>query len=249
MADSQYLVPGASIGTGIVRGFRNKLDQRMTGPARSRFHNELVINTREPMPLSDMPSGFLRLKTSPVALGKEAKRRKDVSFDRPLSISQSKCQAPDLETHSLDFMTIPAAGTTNIPAGARQQELLRFQTTIAVRGILKKVGWYTSAAGAANLQFGLYVGDQLVVPGCRLIADRPRTIEEYNPSGSSIAFRELADMSESVPPNTVVRILVSNTDLITAYPAWGRVWGWAWEEQAREDGRRAYYNEQFDKIA
>jgi len=237
--DDRQIRFGAEIGTGRVRRMRyqNHLPARYTGPKQQHL-----------VSLKDIDNRFLKIGTR-VGEKRRGRMEKDVERDLPMSMAVSKVQIPDTDTYSFDRMTQPAAGVSNVPANAVDFALVTLQISQAIRGVVKRFGWYTIAGAAAtNLTFGLYIGEELVIPGGKFVGDQPRTVLDYDPSGGSIDFEELAHCHLPVSPDTQIRILVNNADPVNAYPAFGRVFGMHWEEETREDGRRAYYNEDLDKI-
>lgn len=197
--------------------------------------------------LNDIPNEKLEIATR--SYEGEQGVQKDVEYDRPLSVSMAKVNSPDMDSYSFDLQGTGIANAgVQIPAGAVNFPVVTVTISQGIRAICKKFGWYTNGANSNILTFGLYIGEELVMPGGRFVADQARTLDQYNPSGTQINDLSIcADAHIPVEPDNDIRILVSNPGGAVA-PAWGRLWGWHWEEETREDGRRAYYNTKQDKV-
>lgn len=192
--------------------------------------------------LGDAPNELLRAGARIVETRKAD--TKDVVYDVPMRMSIAKAQSPDLSSETFD---VTSQGAVVIGAGANV-DILTITVPNAVRGVLKRFGWYTTGAGAAALTFGLYVNNQLVAPGGKHFPVSPLTLNQYSPSGGSINdFEKLAECNFHIEPDSTAVIRVTNPGLI-AYNAWGRVWGWAWEEETRESGDAAWYNRKLQRI-
>ena len=234
--ERKYQRAGQTVGTGRVKGFKNKWDQRLEAPWQR------VTQLRH-KGLSDAPNRFYQAGTE---IGEGPKEdKKNVIYDRPLSVAVAKAQQPDLNSYSFDQMTID----TDIAAATNSGTMLTVTITHGVRAVIRKFGWYTVGAALPDLQFGLYVGAELVAPGGKLVPGGIPSIQTvYSPSGGSIAFEDLAECAIPVEPDNDITIRVTNNDPLIAHPVWCRVWGWAWEEEIREGGERAYFNKRRKKV-
>ena len=238
MSDKDNVILGEEIGSGLriryddrrnARAFGGRsVDGRLLAKARKQ-------NVPRPAGMGDIPNRFVEIQAQ--ALEGEYGGQKDVTFDRPMSVALAKGQAPDLDSFPWNEET----RNFNIPAGSNGLILVQFQMLHGVRGKLTHYGWRTIAAAQTVLQFGLYLGNSLVIPGGKYLASSPRTIAQFSPSSNSTDFEDLAAQDLPVEPDTIVSIRVTNPSAV-AYPAWGRIMGYHWEEEEREDGRRAYYN-------
>jgi hypothetical protein len=246
MSDNRHKLPGQQVGTGRRRGYKPVYDQSVTTPWQHVTPVDQMINGREALlsgspALGDAPN-FLYEVGSRVGEGPR-KEKKDVIYDRPISMAVAKAQTPDLQCYSFD----DEARAFNCPPGSIST-VLSISISQGVRGIMKRFSWFTNAAGQNALLFGLYVGSEIVAPGGKFVSSSPRLTTQYDPTGGSNSFNDMAECSIPIIPETNVTIQVTNTDPINAHLAWGRMWGWTWEEETREAGERSYYNRKLGKV-
>jgi hypothetical protein len=239
--DKRHRLPGQEIGTGRRRGTKPVYDQSITTPWQHVTPLEQMLVDNGERGLSDAPNYLYRIGAR-VGEGPR-KEKKDVIYDRPISMAIAKAQAPDLQTYSFD----DEARAFNCAAG-QITTILTIRISQGVRGILKRFSWFTNAAGQNNLQFGLYVGSEIVAPGGKFVSSSPRLTTQYDPTGGSNSFNDMAECSIPIIPETDLTIQVTNIDPLNNHLAWGRMWGWTWEEEVREAGERAYYNKDLGKV-
>jgi len=233
MSDTKYAVTGRQLGTRRVRGSKAAYGQALD---RGKQHITELAGMGDIQP-ENMRAGAYA--------GESAKdRTKNVVFDLPVSMAVARAQIPDLFAWPMDEQGLNIA----VAAAAVDQVIVRIPINLGIRGIVDAFGWYTTAPGAPNLQFGLYIGEEMVLPGGRYIGGQPRTTNAWNPSGGSINAADLCETHIPVYPSQVVTIKATNTDALNAYAAWGRIRGWHWEDEPREAGDRAYYNSRTDAI-
>lgn len=204
--------------------------------------------------MSDIPNRMLRAQQEDVYISEkqykrkvkkgEARPKKNVEKQKPLSTALAKVQSPDLDCNSFQQQALDIT----VPAGETDYTVLEFKIPNRVRAVIKKYGWYTTNPGSANIEFGLYVGGSLVAPGSPRVSSNPKTQQDFQPSGLSIDFENLSDCHHPVDPQSQVQIKVNNLDAANAYSVWGHVWGWLWLEEKREAGQRAYIDEMTGKI-
>ncbi len=230
MSDLDLQKFGGQVGVGVKKPRKHAYDQAIK---EGKGH---IVG------LKDIPNQALEIGTV-IGEGKQA-TEKDAVYDLPLSIAIARGQVPDLNAFPFDFMSL----NQNVAAGAAGFAALTITISNGIRAKIERFGWYTNGAGAANISFGLYVGEELMLPGGKFIGDQPRPTTQFDPSGGSIAFEDLSMAPIPVSPSTDITIRVTNADAVNAYPVWCRIYGWHWEEVEREDGRRAYYNKKHDKI-
>ena len=256
MSDN-LVIPAGQIGTGAKLRTKEPEYQRELGGKYSpitpreqeiraqeeEMNSPLMRSMHDFIPgMGDLPNEHLQVGSHSYEGKDDAK--KNVENDLPLSVAMARVQSPDMDSYTYDLMTM----NTNVPAGAIELPLLTVTISQGIRAVLKRVGWYTNNPGSAFLNFGLYLGNELLIPGGKYIGDQARPITQYNPSSLSVDFEDLAECHIPVEPDSVLQILVTNTDAVNNYPAWARMWGWHWEEESREDGRRAYYNTEYKSI-
>lgn len=236
MSDKKvYFTPETVVGSGTVRNKKRlRFDQGIDLPSQKQFQVDRQ--------LGDAPSRLMRIGANIPFAGK--RKVPDKMYDRPIVFRQSKAQSPDLATFSFDEMVIDQ----NVAAGANQFTMLTVTIPQGIRAVIKRYGWYTNAAGTPNLQFGLYIGNELMAPGGKNISGSPATTQTFDPSGGSVDADELAPSSFPVEPAKTITVKVTNTDLVNAYPASARVWGWSWQEEVREAGDASWFNQQTKRI-
>jgi len=156
----------------------------------------------------------------------------------------SRLQSNDTYTVPFDFQE----RGEDISSGVSRYSVLSVTFRKGIEGVLAKYGWYTDADGAPYIQFGLFVNGELYAPGGKYIENSTMdTVENFEPSGSSIAFRDLAEPNIFVPENTTIEIRVSNTDTKT-HQVWCRVFGKHWPKQSISAYRTAYWDKKTKRI-
>lgn len=184
--------------------------------------------------LRDIPQEFLQYAR--ISTAKKLRKKANAVFDRPLSTAISKVQSPDSDCFPLGDMVQNAA----VGAASIKTEILSISVPLGVRGVLQTFGWTTNAAGFNVLTFGLYLNEELIMPGGKYIGSPPKTVSNYNPCGSSLDPNKLERAPTPLPPGSKISIRVSNPG--AAGIASARLWGWHWEDQTRESGKRVYFN-------
>jgi hypothetical protein len=193
--------------------------------------------------LGDIPHEFLNY--AKIASAKKLRAKSNAIFDRPLSTAVSKVQQPDSECYPLGDMV----QNTVIAVSAIKTVLLSIKIPLGVRGVLQRFGWTVNAPGITQLTFGLYLNEELVMPGGKYIGSSPRAVNDYNPCGSSLDPNKLEKAPIPLPPGATISIRVSNPSAVNTFLASGRLWGWHWEDQARESGKRVYFNTEEGEVA
>ena len=168
----------------------------------------------------------------------------DTKYFKHQAVMLSRLQSNDRFTLPFDFQS----RAYSVSASASRSAILTVQLKKNIEGVLMRYGWYTDAEGASKLQFGLFVNGELVAPGGKFIENsNMSTVNDFEPSGSSIDFKSLCEVMVYVPEDSNIEVRVTNTDNV-AHQAWCRVFGKHWPMQSISAYKRAYFDMKSGRI-